>query len=110
MNLKMNGNHRMKKGLLALASSASLLAPCALRALDAKPAQAAKKPNVIFIFTDDQDLLETGCYGGRVLTPNIDRLAREGMKFNKGYITSPVCTPSRHTALTGRPALNFINN
>jgi hypothetical protein len=55
----MNANHRIKKELLALASSASLLVPCTLRALDAKPAQAAKNPNVIFIFTDDQDLLET---------------------------------------------------
>lgn len=62
------------------------------------------KPNVIVIYTDDQEFNQLGCFGGDVLTPNIDRLAENGVKFNNYYATSPVCTPSRYSLLTGRYA------
>jgi arylsulfatase A-like enzyme len=62
------------------------------------------RPNVLIIYTDDQPQEWVGAYGGDVLTPNIDRLAEEGMRFDRYYASSPVCSPSRYTALTGRYA------
>ncbi len=60
-------------------------------------------PNVIYIFADDLGYGELGCYGQqKILTPNLDRLAREGMKFTQHYVGTPVCAPSRCNLLTGR--------
>ncbi len=64
------------------------------------------KPNIIIIYSDDQDFSEVGCYGGKVLTPNIDRIAKEGIKFNRMYVNSPVCTPSRFGIMTGKYAIH----
>lgn len=61
-------------------------------------------PNVVLVYTDDQDQSRLGCYGGDVPTPNVDRLADEGVRFDRFYVSSPVCTPSRYSALTGRYA------
>jgi len=66
--------------------------------------QAQQRPNIIFFLVDDYDKPETSVYGGKVLTPNLERLAREGMTFHNAYMTSTVCTPSRYTCLTGRYA------
>lgn len=68
------------------------------------------KPNIIFFLVDDYDKPETSPYGGKVLTLNLDRLAREGMLFNNAYVTSTVCTPSRYTMLTGRYAGSSHSN
>jgi len=65
---------------------------------------AAEKPNIIFFLVDDYDKSETSPYGGKAMTPNLERLAAEGMLFNNAYVTSTVCTPSRYTMLTGRYA------
>jgi arylsulfatase A-like enzyme len=63
---------------------------------------AKKPPNIIFILADDLGVGELGCYGQtKIHTPNIDRLAREGMRFTQGYSPSPVCAPSRCGILTG---------
>ncbi|OHB77402.1 MAG: hypothetical protein A2Z25_01185 [Planctomycetes bacterium RBG_16_55_9] len=62
------------------------------------------RPNVVLIYTDDQDNNEVGCYGGNVSTPHIDSLAAEGIKFTRFYPSSPVCSPSRYSVLTGRYA------
>ena len=63
----------------------------------------AKRPNVIFILTDDQGPWAAGCYGNpEIRTPNIDRLAREGTRFENFFVATPVCSPSRATFLTGR--------
>jgi arylsulfatase A-like enzyme len=67
-------------------------------------ATAANRPNIILFLVDDYDKPETSVYGGNVLTPNLDRLAREGMTFHNAHVTSTVCTPSRYTFLTGRYA------
>jgi len=60
------------------------------------------RPNVILIYVDDASFQHFGCYGGPVTTPNIDSLARKGIKFTRFYVSSPVCTPSRYGAVTGR--------
>ena len=63
-----------------------------------------KRPNIIVFLVDDYDKYETSVYGGKVLTPNLDRLARDGMTFHNAHVTTTVCTPSRYTFLTGRYA------
>lgn len=61
------------------------------------------KPNVLFIFTDQHRLSAVGAYGQTpCLTPNIDRLAREGVRFERAYTTCPVCSPARGTIMTGQ--------
>ena len=66
------------------------------------PAPAKIKYNLVSIVTDDQALWSIGAYGAReAITPNMDRLAREGVKFNNAFVTTPVCSPSRVAFLTG---------
>lgn len=61
------------------------------------------RPNVVFILTDDQGPWAAGCYGNpEIRTPNIDRLASEGVRFDNFFCTSPVCSPARASLLTGR--------
>lgn len=65
-------------------------------------AQAQRKPNIIVFVSDDQHQLDVGCYGNTdVRTPNMDRLASQGMKFSRAYAASPMCTPSRSALFTG---------
>jgi arylsulfatase A-like enzyme len=62
-----------------------------------------KPPNIIFIIGDDISAEDIGCYGNTAIrTPNIDQLAREGVKFTNFYLTSSSCSPSRTSILTGR--------
>jgi arylsulfatase A-like enzyme len=83
---------------------------CLCIAVSAVPAAAAEapravpaRPNVIFILADDLGYGDLGCYGQkRIQTPNIDRLAREGMRFRQFYAGSTVCAPSRCALMTGR--------
>lgn len=63
---------------------------------------AEGRPNVLLIFADDLGYGDVQCYGGKVKTPNIDRLAREGMRFSTAYLPASVCSPSRYSLLTGR--------
>jgi len=65
--------------------------------------QPGNKPNIIFILTDDMGYGDIGTYGGKfVPTPNIDRMASEGIKFTQYYSASPISSPSRAGLLTGR--------
>src|SRR5262245_12049763 len=65
--------------------------------------KAQKKPNIIFILADDLGYGDLGCYGQtKVKTPNIDRLAAEGMHFTQCYAGSTVCAPSRAVLMTGQ--------
>ncbi len=60
------------------------------------------RPNILYVMTDDHTAGETGCYGNRILkTPHLDRLAREGVRFENAFCTNSLCAPSRATALTG---------
>ncbi|MYF07406.1 MAG: sulfatase-like hydrolase/transferase, partial [Rhodospirillaceae bacterium] len=63
----------------------------------------AKKPNFLFIITDQHRADHLGCYGNPVLrTPSIDSLARRGLAFDEFYVSCPICMPNRATILTGR--------
>lgn len=67
-----------------------------------REARAADRPNIVLIFSDDQGVNDVGCYGSEIPTPNIDRIAAEGVKLNNWYSASSICTPSRYGLLTGR--------
>ena len=89
----------MKHMLTLLA--ALLLAP--LAAISA--AEAMPRPNIIFILADDIGYGDFGCYGAtKVKTPNVDRLASQGLRFTDGHSMASVCTPSRYSFLTGEYA------
>jgi arylsulfatase A len=65
-------------------------------------AERKNKPNIVYILADDLGYAEVGCYGQKkIKTPNIDKLASEGMKFTQHYSGNPVCAPSRCTLMTG---------
>src|SRR5688572_31720821 len=77
----------------------------ALFAVLAAPARGASpsRPNILFIMTDDHAAHAISAYGSRInKTPNIDRLAREGMRFDRCYAENSICTPSRAAILTGK--------
>ena len=62
-----------------------------------------KRPNLIFIVADDLGYADLGCYGGRApVSPVLDGLAANGLKFTQGYANSPVCSPTRFALMTGR--------
>lgn len=71
---------------------------------DEPPGRAETRPNIVYILADDLGYGDVGCMNpeGKIATPNIDRLAAEGMKFTDMHAGSAVCTPSRYGILTGR--------
>ena len=70
------------------------------------PAARGERPNIIMFLIDDQNPSSIAAFGGDTYTPNLDRMAEEGMKFTRAYVSSSVCTPSRYSFLTGRFAGN----
>lgn len=74
--------------------------------LSASVTAAAERPNIIMFLIDDQNPSSIAAFGGKTYTPNLDRMAEEGMKFTRAYVSSSVCTPSRYSFLTGRYAGN----
>jgi arylsulfatase A-like enzyme len=85
---------RKGKWYIALAAAAAMLASASIRAAD--------RPNILFILADDLGYGDPGCYGQtRILTPSIDRIASEGMRFTQAYAGSTVCAPSRCSLMTG---------
>ena len=63
---------------------------------------AGRTPNFIFIFADNLGFGDLGCYGSIIRTPNVDRVAAEGMRFRHAYSANPICSPARAAFLTGR--------
>jgi arylsulfatase A-like enzyme len=64
---------------------------------------AVQKPNVILVICDDLTRQAMGCYGGKLMpTPQMDRLAKEGARFDKGFVSNSICGPSRAAILTGK--------
>jgi arylsulfatase A-like enzyme len=71
----------------------------------APAARAADKPNIVVILADDIGYGDFGCYGAtKVKTPNVDRLAKEGLRFTDAHSASAVCTPTRYALMTGQYA------
>lgn len=61
-----------------------------------------QRPNILFFLTDDHAAPAISCYGGGLnRTPNIDRIAEEGVRFERALVTNSLCAPSRATILTG---------
>lgn len=90
-----------RRHLLVLAGLAVLTGCDALRQ-QSDPYGAARRPNIIYILLDDAGYGDFGCFGQkRFKTPNIDRLAQEGMRFTQHYAGSTVCAPSRCALMTG---------
>jgi arylsulfatase A-like enzyme len=94
---------------------ARFLAAFVLVLLGASPAQESARPNIVFIFSDDHAYQAISAYGhpAKLLeTPNIDRLAKEGMRFDRCLVTNSICGPSRATILTGKYSHRngFYNN
>jgi arylsulfatase A-like enzyme len=67
---------------------------------------AQTRPNILWIFTDDHAYQAIGAYGGRLqsmnLTPNLDNIAEQGMRFDRCYVGNSICAPARATLLTGK--------
>src|SRR3954471_12000022 len=81
---------------LSLRALAALLIPVAF-------AHAATAPNILLILSDDHSAPHVGCYGNREIhTPNLDKFAGEGMRFDRAYVTCPQCVPSRASIFAGR--------
>lgn len=86
--------------------------------LTAQARAQSARPNIVFIMTDDHAAHAISAYGSALIkTPNIDRLAREGMRFDNAFVTNSICTPSRAVILTGKyshlngvPVFNHIDS
>ena len=66
-------------------------------------ASQKKRPNIVFIYADDLGYAELGCYGNTFNeTPNLDKLAKQGVRFTQAYSAAPVCSPARSAFLTGQ--------
>lgn len=90
-------NKRFKRIYALVAGGSSLLIPMLVFA------QKAKQPNIVVIMCDDLGYNDVGCYGQQLIeTPNIDRMARQGMRFTQAYAGSPVSAPSRASFMTGQ--------
>ena len=92
-------NYTRRRFLKVLgAGVASLAAPSWIKGNQ----RTADKPNFIIIFMDDQGYQDIGCFGSpSIRTPNLDRMADEGMKFTDFYAAASVCSPSRAALMTG---------
>lgn len=71
-------------------------------------AAAEERPNILLVLSDDHSWAQVGCYGNTDLkTPNLDRLAAEGMRFDRAYVTCPQCVPSRASIMAGRSPVSI---
>ncbi len=80
--------------------------------LGAEAREEAEQPNILFILIDDMGWMDLGCYGNTLhQTPNIDRLAEEGVRFTQAYAAAHVCSPTRGSIMTGKyPAKTHITD
>ncbi|MGO4212598.1 sulfatase-like hydrolase/transferase, partial [Terriglobus sp. YAF25] len=83
--------------------NSALAAGSLLSGIAARAAQTPSRPNILFIMTDDHAAQAMSCYGSKInQTPNLDRIANEGMRMDRVFATNAICTPSRATILTGK--------
>ena len=107
---ELTNNHTKMKYLLFILLIIAICPGC-------KPTTGQEQPNILLIMVDDMGFSDIGCYGGEILTPNLDKLASEGLRFSRFYNTSK-CFPTRACLLTGlyaqhngmaKKALTFTN-
>src|SRR5512134_2527716 len=91
-------SQRIRRTLVAAAGVLAFVAPGSVRAAPA--ARADARPNVVVVLVDDMGWSDIGAYGGEIPTPNLDALARGGVRFTQFYAT-PRCSPTRASLLTG---------
>jgi uncharacterized sulfatase len=107
MNMPLAKVNSPKRGANLLVSLLAALLPVLGRPAIAEPASppatgVSARPNIVMYLSDDHGIDYVGCYGNAAVhTPNIDALAREGMKFNRVFAPSPTCSPSRASMFTG---------
>src|SRR6476660_1979098 len=90
--------HRVRSFLALLSIAATALTPSAAIAAEPK-----SKPNIVYIMADDLGYTDVACYGSKYYeTPNIDRMAGEGMRFTDGYTCGPNCQPTRAALMSGQ--------
>ena len=95
----MDSSHRFNSRL----QHSLLLAASILWLANVAPAIAAERPNIILVFIDDMGWGDFSCFGNQdVQTPNIDKMAQEGIRFEQFYVNSPICSPSRTAISTGQ--------
>ena len=94
----------------------TILVALAAAAIAIAPAPGAAKPNFVFFLVDDLGYMDIGAYNPETFyeTPNVDRLAAEGMRFTDGYAANPVCSPTRFGIMSGKhpsraDATNFFS-
>ena len=99
---------RLRRSLFQTAILLILVTASAWPAAAAEP--PARKPNFIFILTDDMSWADVACFGHPYAkTPNVDRMAKQGIKFTQFYACAQECAPARSALLTGRlPARTFF--
>jgi arylsulfatase A len=102
----MNWMFRVSAAVLASLIPAVFPAANAEVAAANKSVNSTANPNIVFILADDLGLGDLGCYNpkSKIATPNMDRIATEGMRFNDAHTPSAVCSPTRYGVLTGRYA------
>lgn len=87
---------------LAIVIAAMFVGVCIGSSANAQQ-QSKKRPNIVVIISDDHAYQTISAYGSKIAkTPNIDRIAKEGVRFDKAYVTNSICGPSRATMLTGK--------
>jgi arylsulfatase A-like enzyme len=100
----MDGEHAMiQPSRREFMQSTAIGSATLLGASSATGPRSSERPNIVFLFSDDHSVPDLGCYGNPAIrTPNLDALSEAGMRFDRAYVTSPQCSPSRASILTGR--------
>jgi arylsulfatase A-like enzyme len=102
-NIRVVFGSRVLSRSMCIVTGSFLLWSAALACALAAEATAAKRPNILYIMSDDHAAHAISAYNSKVnKTPGMDRLARDGMRFNNVFATNSICTPSRATILTGK--------
>ena len=98
----------MNKSFLVLCAVLLIAATTAQVSVEAssrtdKSASGKSRPNILFMLTDDQRFDDMGCMGNKIIqTPNLDKLAGDGVIFNNAFVTTAICCSSRASILTGQ--------
>ena len=95
-------NNRILLATLAIPASAAGWSDVCLAAEDSQKGQKKERPNIVIMIADDCTFRDLGCYGStNSRTPNIDRLAQEGIRFTNFFQAAPMSSPTRHCLMTG---------